>query len=190
MQEAKLLGYMKHYDIPMPRPNMGHEELASVVARHFELQAQHANEEETINTFVRAYDRATSKVGDADQMAKKAKSGGGGGGGGDGAYPASATSMAASSSSSGGRGSAGFSGGDGRAYGGGGGARRSPAAYGPAAVGEQVAAKIRDASKDEENWILATVRASRATTTTTTGGDTREAMRARENWGARIEAWR
>jgi hypothetical protein len=129
------------------------------VARHFELEAKRQDEEETLHNFLSSYDRAMGKALAYEPAAKRARGGQGsqghddGGGGGGPGGPGGRTSASLPGGPGLGQLAAGGGGGGGAS---GASARRSAAGYGPAKVGEQVAAMTEDDDGGAQ-WILAVV---------------------------------
>jgi SAGA-associated factor 29 len=75
---STLQSYIAHYNLAV-RPDVGQDELAVAVARHFELEAKRPDEEETLNTFLGAYDRAFGKALGYEAPSKRSRTARGGG---------------------------------------------------------------------------------------------------------------
>jgi len=141
-----LHNYVTHYNLETP-PGMSQEDLAVIIARHFELETKRLDEEEIIGTFLGSYERAIGKALGYEPASKRAKNGGN-------------HSTNASRGQSNALGSSNISSRDSRlSFRNGSGSADS---LGPAKENELVAAKtLEEDGKNEDgqiDWILATVK--------------------------------
>jgi SAGA-associated factor 29 len=72
LEEPALRKYVAHYNVNT-KPDISREDLALVVARHFQLEAKRIDDEATINVFLASYDRAFGKALGYEPAAKRPK---------------------------------------------------------------------------------------------------------------------